>query len=287
MEQVELPLRSAGNVLFSPFAAAPVFKRPHLVTIHDAGAAATPQQYSLPFRAYYSAVYWYLGKTSDAVFTISDFSKQELHQYFSVPLEKMSVIPPGCDHLLKIESDLGILNRSGLESGKFILGVSSQSPNKNFAGLARAWKLLARPEMKLAIAGGTNSRLFGNGAVELDGCPVQLGYVSDGELRALYENASVFVYPSFYEGFGIPPVEAMGCNCPVVVARTSALPEACGDAALYCDPSSPEDIARNIASVLDNPQLADELRLRGKRQAAKFTMRKTAAQLWSEVNRYL
>jgi glycosyltransferase involved in cell wall biosynthesis len=153
--------------------------------------------------------------------------------------------------------------------------------------LVRAWKLIGRPGLKLAIAGMTNSRVFQQRESIFDESVVKLGYISDGELRALYENAIVFAYPSFYEGFGIPPVEAMTCGCPVVVARSSALPESCGNAALYCDPSSPEDIARKIVSILDNPQLAEELRVRGKLHAAQFTTRETASQLWSEVHKYL
>ena len=274
-------------MLFSPYAAAPVFKSRHIVTIHDAGVAATPEQYSPTFSRYYGAVYRYLGKSCIALFTVSNFSKQELHKYFSIPLERMTVIPPGCDHLLKVQPSPDILNRFGLEPGRFALGVSSQSSIKNFDGLARAWKLLGRPELKLAIAGRANSRVFQNGAGDLDRSVVWLGYVSDGELRALYGNAIIFVYPSFYEGFGIPPVEAMTCGCPVLVARSSALPESCGDAALYCDPSSPEDIAGKIASVLDNPQLAQALRVRGKLRAAQFTIQETASRLWSEVHKYL
>jgi glycosyltransferase involved in cell wall biosynthesis len=145
----------------------------------------------------------------------------------------MTVIPPGCDHLLKTPPSPDTLKRYDLEPRKYILGVSSQSPVKNFEGLVRAWKLLGRPELKLALAGLANSRVFGSRTSSLDDRTVWLGYVSDGELRALYESASIFVYPSFYEGFGIPPVEAMTCGCPVLVDPSSALPESCGDAALY------------------------------------------------------
>jgi glycosyltransferase involved in cell wall biosynthesis len=286
-EQVELPLRSAGGVLFSPYAAAPVFKARQIVTIHDAGVAATPKQYSRLFRAYYTAVYFLLGRYCRAVFTVSRFSKQELHEYFSIPLDKMTVVPPGCDHLLKTPPSPDILNRFDLEPGQYILGVSSQSPVKNFDGLARAWELLGRGELKLAIAGKANSRVFGNGTSLRDGHTVWLGYVSDGELRALYEKAAVFVYPSFYEGFGIPPVEAMTCGCPVLVARSSALPESCGDAALYCDPSSPADIAKKIASLLDNPKLAQDMCALGRLQSARFTNQQTASMLWSEIQKYL
>jgi glycosyltransferase involved in cell wall biosynthesis len=286
-EQIELPLRSAGGVLFSPYAAAPVFKARHIVTIHDAGVVATPEQYSYLFRAYYGAVYRLLGKSSVALLTDSCFSKQELHKYFSAPLEKITVLPVGCDHLKRVPPSLDILNRFALEPGRFILGVSSQSPIKNFDGLARAWSILDRPELKLAIAGSANSRIFRDGVGAPDGRVVRLGYVSDGELRALYETASVFVYPSFYEGFGLPPLEAMTCGCPVLVARSSSLPESCGDAALYCDPSNPADIAEKITSLLDDPELAENMRMLGWLWSAQFATQHTASLLWSEIQKYL
>lgn len=286
-EQVELPLRCAGGLLFSPYAAAPILKTRQIVTIHDAGVAATPEQYSLLFRGYYAVVYRALGKSCKAVITVSNFSKRELHKYFLIPLEKLIVIPPGCDHLLEVSPNPDITNQFDLEPGKFILGVSSQSPIKNFDGLASAWKLLGRRGLKLAIAGKTNNRVFGYGATVLDSQVACLGYVSDGELRNLYENASAFVYPSFYEGFGIPPLEAMTCGCPVVVARSSALPESCGDAALYCDPSNPEDIAEKVGSLLDNPTLVEQMRSLGRLRAAQFTNQAAASQLWSEIQKYL
>jgi glycosyltransferase involved in cell wall biosynthesis len=229
-EQVELPLRSAGNVLFSPYAAAPVLKSRHIVTIHDAGVAATPEQYSHLFRAYYGIVFRSPGRSSVALLTVSRFSMQELHGYFSIPLHKMTAIPSGCDHLLKISASPGILKKFDLEPGKYILGISSQSPIKNFDGLVWAWKLLGRPKLKLAIASKAR-RIFVQDTTPQDSGAAWLGYVSDGELRALYDGAGTFVYPSFYEGFGIPPLEAMGCKCPVVVARSSSLPESCGDSA--------------------------------------------------------
>lgn len=286
-EQIELPLRSAGNVLFSPYGAAPLWKGRHVVTIHDAGAAATPQQYSFLFRQYYSFAYGQLGKSCDAMFTVSEFSRRELHRCFAIPLSKISVVAPGCDHLTKVQPAPSILDRAGLSRRKFLLGVSSQSPIKNFEGLVKAWKFLGRTDLRLAIAGKENSRLFQGSGLGEDPAVVRLGYVSDPELRALYENAAVFVYPSYYEGFGIPPVEAMTCGCPVVVASGSSLPEACGDAALYCDPSNPEDIAAKIASVLDSAKLAEELRTKGRRHSLQFTTRSTAMQLWTEIERLL
>src|SRR5581483_3529992 len=139
-EQVELPWRARGTLLFSPYAAAPLAKIRHAVTIHDAAAAAAPQQYSLLFRAYCFVMYRVLGRVCKPIFTDSEFSKSELNRYFSVPLRKMKVIAPACDHLLAVSPDPSILERSGLEKGRYVLGVSSQSLVKNFEGLAKAWE---------------------------------------------------------------------------------------------------------------------------------------------------
>jgi glycosyltransferase involved in cell wall biosynthesis len=147
--------------------------------------------------------------------------------------------------------------------------------------------MVARQGMKLAIAGQRHSRLFGPGGVAIDEGVVQLGYVSDGELRSLYENAALFVYPSFYEGFGLPPVEAMSCGCPVLVARSSSLPEACGDGAAYCDPADISDIAANISRILDDPEFANLLRQKGKARAAQLTAREAASQIWSALVPYI
>lgn len=286
-EQCELPLRTMGALLFSPFAAAPLMKRHHLVTIHDAGVMATPQQYSLPFRTYYSTIYKYIAKNCLKVFTVSEFSRKELNRYFAIPLQKIVVISPGCDHLLKVIPDLEVLKRFGLTSGNFVLGVSSRSSVKNFEGLASAWRLLGRGGLKLAIAGKSNRHVFRQRHQPSDTDVTWLGYVTDEELRALYEAAALFAYPSFYEGFGYPPLEAMSCGCPVVVARSSALPESCGGAAVYCDPSSPQDIADKIAWILDNSRVALELRNRGKLRAAQFTTSTTASRIWAEIEPYL
>lgn len=286
-EQVELPYRSRGTLLFSPYAAAPVMKVRHAVTIHDAGAAASSQQYSMAFRGYCFVVYRALGRWCKPIFTVSEFSRSELEEFYLIPSEKVTVIPPGCDHLLRTTPDVRILERHDLVKGSYILGVSSRSAIKNFDGLARAFKELAPAGIRLAIAGKCHPKLFGEAASNnLDGV-VELGYVSDAELRALYENAALFAYPSFYEGFGIPPIEAMFCGCPVLVARGSSLPETCGDAALYCDPSSISDIAKGISRILSDHALASNLRQKGLTRAAKFTARQSAMRLWSALEAHL
>jgi glycosyltransferase involved in cell wall biosynthesis len=287
-EQIELPWRARRTLLYSPYAAAPVAAVRHAVTIHDAGVAATPQQYSIGFRTCYQIVFRILVKRCVPIVTVSEFSRSELEHYFSVAPGKILVIPPGCDYLRNVAPDPTVLSKFGLVKGQYVLGVSSRSVIKNFEGLQRAWMRLARHDMRLAIAGGSNAQLFGRGSETVTGSQaVLLGYVSDSELRALYENAALFAYPSYYEGFGLPPVEAMTCGCPVLVARSSSLPEVCGDAAIYCDPGSVTDIADKMSSVLDDPQLAADLREKGTSRSAQFSTQKTASLLWNAIVGYL
>lgn len=286
-EQIELPFRARGTLLFSPYAAAPVLQSRHAVTIHDAGAAATPQQYSRQFRAYCSIVFRWLGHSCAPIFTVSEFSRRELQRFYSIPVEKVKIIAPGCDHLLRVSPDAGILAKHNLEKDAYVLGVSSRSVIKNFEGLSEAFRRLARPGLKLAVAGGKRRHLFGSGSAKIAPDVIELGYVTDGELRSLYENAALFAYPSFYEGFGIPPIEAMSCGCPVLAARSSSLPEACADAALYCDPANIDDISNGMARIFNEPGLAQELRQRGAQRAAQLTARNSAARLWSELAPFL
>ena len=130
----------------------------------------------------------------------------------------------------------------------------------------------------IVAAGGGNSRVFSGMEVHDDKL-VLAGYVSDGELRALYENAQCFVYPSFYEGFGLPPLEAMHCGCPVIVSNRASLPEVCAGAAAYCEPDDPADIARVMRRVLTSAALRSEMRDAGLQRAALFTWRKSADRL--------
>ena len=252
-----------------------------VVAIHDASVFAVPETYSRAFRLWYRYLHPRLGRRALRIVTASEFSRSELGRYLGIAPERIAVIPGGGEHMLAQPSDGRVLQRLGL-SGRYLLAVSSQSPHKNFGGIVAALQYLCQ-EIPLVFAGGANSRVFQlSGAAS--GKAHLVGRVTDGELRALYENAACFVYPSFYEGFGLPPLEAMTCGCPVIVSRAASLPEVCGDAAVYCDPGDPVDIARAIESVLTNPGLQADLRRRGPERAAGFTWHKAARSLLSLVD---
>lgn len=270
-EQFELPFYSRRGLLVSLCNTSAIFKRDQIVTIHDAAVAAAPDSYSPAFRMWYRILLWCIGKMARRVITVSNFSKAELVKHFRIDGNRIEVIYHGKEHLSSIEGDAAVLGRHGIAHGRFVLAVSSLSRNKNFRSLVKAFEMLGDTGFDIVIAGGVNPKVFGKSRTPLPGSVKYLGYVTDSELKELYRRASCFVYPSYYEGFGLPPVEAMSCGCPVIVSNTSSLPEICRDAALYCNPHDPEDIADKIKKIMSSEALRDELRRKGLERAGLFT----------------
>lgn len=281
-EQLELPRYARGGVCLNLCNTAPLLGHSMLVAIHDAGVFAIPDTYSRPFRIWYQFLHPRLGQSAAMIITVSEFSRREIARHAGIPLDKIIVIPNGGEHILGVPPDSDIFARLGLTK-RYVLAVSSQSPHKNVGGLLAALEHLQRRDFELVLAGGANPQIFRQ-TESAQGPATQAGYVSDGELRALYERAECFVYPSLYEGFGLPPLEAMTCGCPVVVSRAASLPEVCGDAAVYCDPRDPRDIATAITKVLEDPALQYDLRRRGKERAAHFTWDRAGRSLLSLID---
>jgi len=278
-EQLDLPRYAGSDRIVNLCNTAPLAGRDMIATIYDASVYAVPDAYSLPFRTWYRTLLPRVGRRARRVVTTSQFSRQELERYAHIESGRISVIPGSGEHVLAVPADPQVLERLELNSRKYALAVSSFSPHKNLAGVAQAATLLAGRGFDVVLAGDGNPRIFSNTATGSNGHLRIAGYVSDGELRALYENAACFVYPSFYEGFGLPPLEAMTCGCPVVVSHAASLPEVCGDAGLYCDPSNPADIARAINRVMRDSSLQDELRCRSTERARTFSWKRSARSL--------
>jgi glycosyltransferase involved in cell wall biosynthesis len=275
-EQLELPFQARGRVLLNLCNTAPVFSR-NVVTIHDAAVFAVPGAYSRAFQLWYRALIPALGRGALQVVTVSEFSRQELSLRARIPKHKLQVIPEGCEHILRVPSDQAVFGRVPVRPRGYVLAVGSRSPHKNLGVLAAALRRLGAAALPLVIAGGSNPRVFGNHDAEPGEGIHPTGYVTDGELRALYENACCFLYPSLYEGFGIPPLEAMICGAPVIASRAASLPEVCGDAALYCDPRDPEDWARTLGLLIQDPTRQSELRRRGLERVRGFTWERASA----------
>jgi glycosyltransferase involved in cell wall biosynthesis len=269
-EQAELPWHAGRNPLLSLCNTAPLIGREMVAAILDASVYAVPHAYSSGFKIWYRIMIPIVGRRARRVITISQFSRRELERYAGIDSAKMSVVYGSGEHILTTPVDERVLDRLSLRSRAYVLGVSSRSLHKNVTGMIKAAGLLADRNFDLVLAGGENPRVFSASAA-LSGDRIRAtGYVSEGELRALYEHAACFVYPSLYEGFGLPPLEAMTCGCPTIVSRTASLPEVCGDAALYCDPADPGDIARCIGEVMQSQAVRDDLSARGRKRAARF-----------------
>lgn len=219
---------------------------------------------------------------SDAVLTISSFSKREIVELTGFPAERVYVAPCApslADETADFEETAAQL---GIE-GPYILYVGTIEPRKNLERLIRAFALLKREQgipHRLVLAGGKGwlSEDIYRAAQGVPGV-VMTGYLTDAQKNALYRRADAFAYPSLYEGFGMPPLEAMAFGCPVVCANAASLPEVVGDAAELVDPLDEADIARGLYRVLGDPERARELSRKGSKQAAKFTWDASAGAL--------
>lgn len=232
-EQLELPIYSRDGLLMNFCNCAPLLKRNQTVTIHDAAVSAMPHTFSLAFRTWYKLMFMWLGRSLKHIFTVSEFSKKELNKYYGIPLSKISVTYNGIDHIKRLKADEGIIARESLKDKKYVLAVSSMSPSKNFPLVLDVARLMS--DVEFIIAGGSNAKVFKSAGLDVPQNARLIGYVSDEELMALYRHASVFVYPSLYEGFGIPPLEAMMCGCPAIVSDIEVFHEVYGDSVEYCD----------------------------------------------------
>jgi len=284
-EQLELPRAAGERPLVNLCNTAPALREAQMVVIHDAASAANPGNYTFAFRTWYRVLLTALMRRSRVVATVSKFSADELQRHFGArrapagrPGAALEVIGEGGEHILRERADTDILRRLGLVGRRFVLAVGSRSPNKNFEGVLKALQRLPHADLLLVATGGQANAIFGKTSALADPRVVSAGYVSDAELRALYEHAACFVFPSFYEGFGLPPLEAMCCGCPVVVSRRASLPEVCGDAALYCDPDEPATLAAALARLLDSRELREDLAAAGRARAAAWTWARAAAQ---------
>jgi glycosyltransferase involved in cell wall biosynthesis len=223
---------------------------------------------------------------AEVIITISEFSKRDIIAYTGIPASRVRVIYLGVDPQfapLRSQPALAdLLSRYELKPKQFVLYVGNTMPHKNVRRIAEAVKIAQckYPCIVLAVAGARDRY-----RADLEKAVMDIG-VSDGvrflgpipedELPALYNAAAVFVFPSLYEGFGLPVLEAMACGTPVVTSNATSLPEVVGDAAITVDPNSSEAIATAIQSVLEDPRLAAELSRKGVEQARGFNWKRSA-----------
>ena len=281
-EQLEFPWTFRRALKINFCGGAPIVSARQIVTFHDAAVFSAPDAFTLAFRLWYRTLFRLQGALSAEVITVSRYSKSELVLHCPIPESKVHVISPAADHILRVSPDGSILRRLGLTTHRYVFSVGSLNPNKNFAAVQNAAALLDLPNLRFVVAGSAGQLAFRQAPLTPGGLQF-IGRVTDSELRALYTGALCFVSPSRYEGFGIPPLEAMHCGCPVIAARAAATPETCGSAVLYFDPDRPDELASRILELYGDLSLQTLLRRRGLTQAAGFSWRSSARQLWTVV----
>ncbi|MBB2164097.1 glycosyltransferase family 4 protein [Gluconacetobacter sp. 1b LMG 1731] len=270
-EQTMLPWATSDGLLVNLGNTAPLLARRQIVVIHDCGWASVPEAYSTRFRATYRVMQTGLIARRTRIVTVSEFARGEIIRHLGARPEQVSVIPEGGEHVRAVVADPTVLAENDLVPGRYVLVVGNLVAHKNLRVLAKLGEALEARGMVLAIAGARRDGIFQQqGGADMPRAARYLGRVSDGALRALYEHAACFVFPSRYEGFGLPAVEAMACACPVVASDIPVLREVCGEAALFADPFSQNAFVHQVMRLLDEDGLADRLREAGAARLLRY-----------------
>jgi len=277
------PLAQAAaqaDVLHTPILIVPPKKRaPLVVTVFDLTFLMFPQHHLLSTRVLLGTGLRRAVRSADAFLAISESTKRDLVRLTGVPPERIHVTPLAADPLFRPSEDNGALARHGIDR-PYVLYVGTLEPRKNISVLLRAFAALEDKEALLVLAGAKGwmyEEIFEVlGQLGLRERTRALGYVSDEDLPVLYSQAAVFVYPSLFEGFGLPVLEAMQCGTPVITTDVSSLPEVAGEAAILVSPDDAAGLARALGRVLSEPARREEMRGRSLERAARFSWRKTA-----------
>lgn len=284
-EQMVLPRVGRGDIILSLANVGPMATRRGITMIHDAQVYTSPGSYSRAFVAWYRFLLPRLGRRNLQILTVSEFSKRELVGFGIAPADRITVIPNGCDHILAVTPEADAPARWGLRSRGYVVALSTTQPHKNIAILLRAFRDGAMGDLRLVLVGKAGAEEMRAACPDLPDDVIFTGPVSDGALRGLLEQALCFAMPSTTEGFGLPPLEAMLLGTPAVVAPCGALPEVCGDAALYAAPDRAEEWQARIGALRDDPTLFARLRAEGREQAGRFTWARAGGMLIDTIRR--
>ena len=290
-EQFELPALGCGDLLVSPCNTGPLAVRRQVVTIHDMSAFDCPETMSRRYAAWYRWLLPRLVRTVRHVITVSSFSRGRIIELTGIHPDKVTAIAEGVSpRFYRRDGDEIAAARRQLElpDRRYVLSVSSLEPRKNLRRLLAAWALVKRdlPEdLTLVIAGPKGDpRIFRDASIDPGaGGVVTTGHLGDELLAAVYSGAAAMVYPSTYEGFGLPPLEAMACGTPVVAGDCASLPEVVGEAGVLVDPYDVAAIADGIRRVVDDESLARTLSARGLARAKSLTWDRTAELMWQVI----
>ena len=287
-EQLVLPARAGRRLLWSPSNTGPVFLARQVVTIHDVAALDHPEWFSRRFAAWYRWLIPKLARRAQRIIAVSRFTKERIIEVTGVKPEKVAVVPNGVDSRFNPRSEGEIRQARqaiGIPSDRYVLSLGTLEPRKNLRTLLLAWEKLQKTlseNLWLVVAGMKGkTRIFEEASLgDISPRVLLTGHVEDEHLPALYSGAIAFVYPSLYEGFGLPPLEAMACGVPVVAANQTALPEVVGRAGIMVDPYDPDAIADGVRQIVAKEGLREDLIRCGQQRARQFTWARTAEMTW-------
>lgn len=295
------------DLLFSPVHVLPmILPKRAIVTVHDVAFMAVPQAYAFFGSPYLRFATWFATRFA-RVLTVSEFSKSEIVKFFHADPARITVTPLGLD-ASKYSPSMG----PSPKDDPYFLFVGRLEKKKNLAGLLRAFKIFKEhhendPHRLVLV--GKRGVGYDQAMMEFEACPSfpdggpktappsaegglggsilrwvdELGYVAQEDILALYAGATAFVFPSWYEGFGLPILEAFASGVPVIASRTTSIPEVAGDAALYIDPAAPEKIAQAMETIVNDASLRERLITAGRARAQQFTWRATAEKTWTAL----
>ncbi|MDB5701524.1 MAG: glycosyltransferase family 1 protein [Sphingomonadales bacterium] len=277
-EQAILPFAARSGALASFANLAPKGHSRKLTMVHDAQFRLSPESYPAKLRLGYRVLIPRGARSSRVVLTVSDYARDSLMTFGIADAGRTAVLYNGADHILELPADGGFPTSRGLVTGGYCVVFGSVARYKNLAVVFDAFRRHALADMKLAVIGSSRETLEAAGLAPPPQA-VFVGPIDDAALRALYENAHCLVYPSRTEGFGLPPVEAMLCGCPVVAAPAGAVPEICRDAILYAGMDDADDWASQIVALGAGQGLRAAKIAGGRVRASAFTWAAAGARL--------
>lgn len=283
-EQFALPFLINDGLLWNPTCPGPVAARNQIVTVHDLTAIERPEWFDRKYALWHRALTPLALQRCRHIIAVSHYTATRIKDRYSIPDEKISVVHNGVDQRFSPSSENGIARmrqRLDLPDGPYVLSLSAIEPRKNIHRTLRVWDQIQEdlPEkIHLVLAGGAGRpTIFHNYSISSVPDNVYFtGYVDDDVLPDLYSGAEAFIYPSLYEGFGLPVLEAMACGTAIITSNTTSLPEVVGEAGIRVDPTSDQDLYEGLGRILGDADLREQYALKGKERAASFRWQDTA-----------